>query len=58
MGKTVTGDFQVVYDTHTEYLEGVSNLTSYEAEETNPPVTNKVLDEDNLTITYTVATTT
>lgn len=54
MSKTVTASFTVVFDTLAEYQTGATNLATYEATPGNDPVTDKVLDEPNLTISYTV----
>lgn len=54
MGKTVTASFTVVFDTLAEYQEGATNLSTYETTPGNDPVTDKVLDEQALTISYTV----
>ncbi|MFA6204212.1 MAG: hypothetical protein WC710_13630 [Gallionella sp.] len=55
MSKTITGSFVAVYTTAEEYAVDAANLASFEADQNNPPVTNKTLDEANLTISYTVS---
>lgn len=56
MSDSVTSQHTVVCGSAQSYATRVANLASYEANPANPPVTNKVLDEANRTITYTVTT--
>lgn len=59
MGKTVTANFVVVYDSQEEYDADLANLNRYEADAAKPgasePCTqDKSIEGDKLTLRYTI----